>query len=69
MTHLTRKQLQAVHARKNQILRERAVLRQKEILKEFKSDEFKAEPFTIKHSKTISQADLIRMQRDAGVRG
>lgn len=69
MTHLTRKQLQAVHARKNQILRERTVVRQKEIIKEFNSDEFKAEPFTVKHGKDISQADLIRMQRDAGVRG
>jgi len=68
MTRLTRKQLQAIHARKNEILRQRAVVRQKEILKEFKSDEFKAEPFTVKHSKNISQSDLIGMQRAAGVR-
>lgn len=57
MTKLTREQLRKIHAM-NQ--------RKKEILKEFnKSDE----PFTVKSTKTISQADLIRMQKDAGVRG
>jgi len=68
MTRLSRKQLQAIHSRKNEILRDRTVARQKEILKEFKSDEFMEKPFTVKQTKTISQSDLIGMQRAAGVR-
>ena len=64
---LTRKQLQAVHARKNEILRERTVTRKNEIL-DLMGKREPSEPFTVKQTKTISQSDLIRMQREAGVR-
>jgi len=104
MTRLTRKQLQAIHARKNEILRDKQIqdihARKNQILRDFghrrllknierkKEKERKREilslsrrereirpgferdePFTVKDTKTISQADLIRMQREAGVRG
>lgn len=65
MTHITRKQLQAIHARKNQILIDRTIARKNEILREIDKGE---QPFTVKHSKEISQSDLIGMQRAAGVR-
>jgi hypothetical protein len=62
---LTRRQLQALHARKNQIKREMVERRKVEILTEFNPSN---EPFTVKPIKTITQKDLIQMQRASGVR-
>ena len=62
---LTRRQLQALHARKNEIKREMVERRKEEILFEFNPSN---EPFTVKPIKTITQKDLIQMQRSAGVR-
>ncbi len=42
--------------------------RKKEILNEYNNKNKRDEPFTVTKTKSISQGDLIRMQRDAGVR-